>query len=80
MSEKSIRQLAIESGIDPDTAARMQQGSSEVKELRRFELMREDHRRVSDVINDLIEETTGVRLRGEPKRKPPTNRPTVAHF
>lgn len=78
MREKSIRAIAAEAGIDRGTAASMERGSREVSELRREELMRVEHTRIGELINDLIEEATGVRLRTKPKRDTPP-RPALTH-
>ncbi|MBI4426559.1 MAG: hypothetical protein HY567_03190 [Candidatus Kerfeldbacteria bacterium] len=78
MREKSIRAIAAEAGIDARTARQMEQGNREVSELRRMELQRAEHNRVRDLIDDLVEEATGVRLRTHPKRGVPP-RPAMAH-
>ncbi len=78
MREKSIRAIAAEAGIDSGTAAAMERGSREVSDLRREEVMRAEHDRIADLINDLIEETTSVRLRTNPKRGIPPP-PPLAH-
>lgn len=78
MREKSIRAIAAEAGIDRVTAASMERGSREVSELRRPELLRAEHNRIRELIDELVEETTGVRLRTRPKRGAPP-RPATAH-